>query len=259
MAAQKLSSSEAEAHDRAERRRREVEDDGIKLSDQRTYGGPEVLGLQVGPYRHKGPVETGVTITHRPGQVSVMSMLPFEATAWVLWRATGDRAVVRFVVDRFGTDAGGDLRLSLASFHAEGEDGQPVSPDLLAHLHVPHLVALAIARVGHVPGGPRTFMAMKDALHYIEPGRVRTHDPKEAERERVARVWWDAKVNGKPIGEAVAAARGSRAPRDPDMRNRAYQYVDQLKRRGVLARVGLELEHDPAAYGADAPKPQGSA
>ena len=52
-----------------------------------------------------------------------------------------------------------------------------------------------------------------------------------------------------------AAARGVVEVRA----QRGAEALDQLKRRGVLARVGLELEHDPAAYGADAPKPQGSA
>lgn len=270
MAARKLSPSEGEAFDRAERRRREV-GGGIKLSDQPMYGGPEVLGLQVGPYRHTGPVMTSVTVTHDSGRVSIVSMLPASATAWVLWRETGDRAVVRIVVDRFGTDAGGDLRLGLASFHAEGEDGQPVSPELLARLHVRHLAALVVAYIGHLPPGPGVdlgeadtpgrgiFLNRREALDYIEPGRMRTHDPKEAERERVARVWWDAKVNGNAVGEAVAAARGHRVTQGEEgagARAAAYVYVDQLKRRGVLARVGRGLGHDPAAYGADAPKPK---
>lgn len=271
MAAQELSPVEADARDRAIRLRRELEGEGIRLSDQPTYGGPEALGWHVGPYRHTGPVKTGVTVTHDSGRVSIVTMLPAQVTAWVLWRATGDRAVVRFVLDRFGTDAGGDLRLGLASFQAEGEEGQPVSPDLLAELHVQYLASLAIAHIGNVPVGPGVdlrdldtpgrgmFMSREEALDYLDPGRMRTHDPKEAERERVARAWWKAKVNGGAVGEAVAAERGHKVTKGEEgaaARAAAYVYVDQLKRRGVLARIGRELGHDPAAYGADAPKPK---
>jgi hypothetical protein len=204
---------------------------------------PEIHGSVIG--YHGAGTAIRIASKARGGPITKVRPTPARLRANVHDAAEGTWTEVAVVIDVLGSEETRDLRMGTVAVSATGLDGASVTQRVLRRLPIRDLELTAVRGWAYNDDASRVTDRQARALLSSAVVAESVADT----RARVARAWWEAKVDGRPVGPAVAKARGEGAPGSARAVERGYAYVNRLKERGVLARVGREMGVDASGLG----------